>query len=110
MYEYGDTVPREYQIRCSGKIATMESIAQSDGMNSAPNSHFRFCIFGFHPRHQPRSSFRSETVHNVYSAAAGTIISFPSFWPIILNIARAMMGDTLFPIILNECQIVGWKR
>jgi hypothetical protein len=33
----------------------------------------------------------------------------PSFAAIAENIARDMNGETLLPIIRNECQIVGWN-
>ena len=46
----------------------------------------------------------------LHSAATANGSRLSNFAPIALKMARAMAGDTLFPIILNECQIVGWKR
>jgi hypothetical protein len=50
---------------------------------------------------------RSIKVHSA-ATTCGRAVSI--FVLIARNIARATMGETLLPIILNECQTVGWKR
>lgn len=51
-----------------------------------------------------RSGVSRSTSHSAAAAKAGTT---PSLSAMAENSARAMIGDTLFPIILKLCQTVG---
>ena len=56
-----------------------------------------------------RSTSEKKTTESYLESlsALALMLDSPSLLLTPLNMARAIIGDTLFPIILNECQIVG---
>jgi hypothetical protein len=99
---------RKYQIGCSGQVTPMKSIAQPAGVGSSPYADFRSGVFAGDPRHQPGAPFRRKPIRHLFHSAATAWIFRSSNFDLMANkTARAIRGDTLFPIILKECHTAG---
>ena len=107
VHEHGDPMLREDEVRFSRQILAMKPKTQTHFVGRSAYALFRRCMLAPNPRHQPGTAFGSETVDHGYAALSSRPRSMAS--ATMASISRAMIGETLFPIILKLCQIVSWN-
>jgi hypothetical protein len=107
VHEDHGATPGKHHIRTARKVPTMKSVAEPTGMSRPPHSEFRGRVLAPHSGHQPGAPIRRKAVQLLHSAAVARTCPSRNFDLRAANMARAIMGDTLFPIIRKECQMVG---
>lgn len=108
MHENGNSTPWKNHIRTARKITAMKTVSETTSVRRPSDPKFSGRILAPYSGHEPGASIWRQAIRQlVHSAAIARARPCPSFDLTAAKIARAMIGDTLFPIIRKECQTVG---
>jgi hypothetical protein len=57
----------EYDVRTPGKLLSVNTIPETEGMNNPSDDNFRRCVLASNEAHEPASLFRGERIHQAFT-------------------------------------------